>query len=128
MSGRLRAGTAKIDITAPFTVPYLGYVPRQAYFEGVHDRLHARALYLERDGQAAAIVSLDMIGVSKNLPGGDLRRRVLERVGGRLNLTARRAAVLRVALALDTGACGNYLAAPPGRSPRLVERPCRRSG
>ncbi len=88
MSGRLRAGTAKIDITAPFTVPYLGYVPRQAYFEGVHDPLHARALYLERDGQAAAIVSLDLIGVSKNLPNGDLRHKVLERVGGRLNLTA----------------------------------------
>ena len=88
MSGRLKAGTAKVDITAPFTVPYLGFVPRQAYFEGVHDRLHARALYLELDGQAAAVVSLDMLGVSKNVPGGDLRHRVLDRVGGRLNLTA----------------------------------------
>ena len=87
MSGRLRVGTAKVDITAPFTVPYLGYVPRQAYFEGVHDRLYARALYLELDGQAAAVISLDLLGLSKNLPGGDLRHRVLDRVGERLNLT-----------------------------------------
>ena len=88
MSGRLKAGTAKVDITAPFTVPYLGYVPRQAYFEGVHDRLCARALYLDLEGDAAAVITLDMLGVSKNLPDGDLRLRVLDRVGERLNLTS----------------------------------------
>ena len=112
MSGRLRAGTAKIDITAPFTVPFLGYVPRQAYFEGVHDPLHARALYLERDGQAAAVVSLDLIGVSKNLPGGDLRHEGAGACGRAFEPDRRRAAVLRVALALDAGACGTHFAAP----------------
>ncbi len=88
MSGRLKAGTAKVDITAPLTVPYLGSLPRQAFFEGIHDPLHARALYLQLDGQSAAVVAFDMLAVSRNLPGGDLRQRVLERVGKHLNLTS----------------------------------------
>ncbi|MDP6125350.1 MAG: hypothetical protein QGH20_06325 [Candidatus Latescibacteria bacterium] len=40
----LRVGTAKVDITPPITMPYLGFVPRQAQFGGVHDRLYARTV------------------------------------------------------------------------------------
>jgi len=87
MENGLRAGTAKVDITPPLTVPYLGYVPRQAYFEGVHDRLHARALYVEATGERVAIVALDALGLSRGLPGGDLRINVLQRLPRELGLT-----------------------------------------
>ena len=40
----LTAGAARVEITPPLSIPYLGYAPRQAFFHGVHDPLFARAV------------------------------------------------------------------------------------
>jgi len=68
-SAPLRAGTAKVDITPPRSIPYLGYVPRQAYFDGVHDPLHARALVVEDGARQIAVVTADAIGFSDRILG-----------------------------------------------------------
>jgi hypothetical protein len=44
---RLRAGFGKVDVTPPLAIPYLSFYPRQTPFEGVHDRLYARAMAVE---------------------------------------------------------------------------------
>ena len=69
MASSLRAGTAKVDITPPMSIPYLGYVPRQAYFDGVHDPLHARALVVEDGSRQIAVVTADAIGFSDRILG-----------------------------------------------------------
>jgi len=68
---QLLAGSAGIDITPPLTIPYLGWVPRHAFFEGVHDPLYAKALALDAGQCRVAIVSADSIGFSKNVAGDD---------------------------------------------------------
>lgn len=65
----LRAGTAAVDITPPPTIPYLGYAPRQALFEGVHDRLQARALVLDDGDGAVCLVAADAIGFADGILG-----------------------------------------------------------
>jgi hypothetical protein len=47
MTQPLLAGSARVDITPPLTIPYLGYEPRHALFEGMHDPLYARAVALD---------------------------------------------------------------------------------
>ncbi|MFH1572256.1 MAG: neutral/alkaline non-lysosomal ceramidase N-terminal domain-containing protein [Gemmatimonadota bacterium] len=69
MSSPLRAGTAAVDITPPLTIPYLGYAPRQARFEGVHDRLSARALVLDDGEHRIALVTADAIGFADGILG-----------------------------------------------------------
>ncbi|MFA6107996.1 MAG: hypothetical protein WDA75_04420 [Candidatus Latescibacterota bacterium] len=83
MDPGLRAGTAKVEITPLLTVPYLGYVPRQARFEGVHDPLHARALVIEGEGnKVVALVAVDAIGLSSRIlgPGRHLRDEICRAV------------------------------------------------
>ncbi|CAN5662021.1 neutral/alkaline non-lysosomal ceramidase N-terminal domain-containing protein [soil metagenome] len=65
----LQAGTAKVDITPPLTIPYLGYEPRHALFEGVHDPLYARAVALDDGTTQVVIISADAIGYSNELLG-----------------------------------------------------------
>jgi len=87
MAETLRAGTAKIEITPPLTIPHLGYVPRQAFFEGVHDPLHARALVVDDGRRLAAVVAADAIGFSSGIMGEgrhfrrEVGRAVEERTG-----------------------------------------------
>lgn len=84
---RLQAGYARTDITPPLTIPYLGFVPRQAYFEGVHDPLYARALALETEDCAACIIVADAIGFDDRILGegrhftSEVRSRVAVRTG-----------------------------------------------
>ena len=56
----LRAGAAKIDIT-----PDVSALPPN--FEGILDPLYARAIVLESGTDRAALISLDMGGISNNL-------------------------------------------------------------
>lgn len=57
----LRAGLARIDITPSGAGPMYGYRNRKCGLSnGVHDRLHAKALVLEAAGARIAIVSLDL--------------------------------------------------------------------
>lgn len=87
MANALRAGTARVDITPPLTIPYLGYVPRHAFFEGVHDPLYARALVVEDGTTQAAVIAADSIGYSNDLLGpgrhftAELRQRVEAQCG-----------------------------------------------
>ncbi len=83
----LQAGYARTDITPPLTIPYLGFVPRQAYFEGIHDPLYARALALETDDCAALVIVADAIGFDDRILGegrhftSEVRSRVADRTG-----------------------------------------------
>ena len=43
----LHVGSAKVNITPPLSIPYLGYAPRQGRFCGIHDHLYARAIVLD---------------------------------------------------------------------------------
>ncbi len=64
----LLAGFGKVDVTPPLEVPYLSYYPRQTPFQGVHDRLYARALAVEGPTRnAAAVVALDSLGLSRGV-------------------------------------------------------------
>jgi len=62
-------GTARVEITPPLTVPYLGLVPRHCAFRGVHDPLWARVLHVSAGGQAVAILDADLIGFADTLLG-----------------------------------------------------------
>jgi neutral ceramidase len=66
----LLAGFGKVDVTPPLEVPYLSYYPRQTPFQGLHDRLYARALAVEGPaGDAVAVVALDSLGLSRGVLG-----------------------------------------------------------
>ena len=82
MAGQLTAGAARVDITPPLTIPYLGFVPRHALFEGVHDPLHARAVVVGDGQRRVGLVVADLIGVSRGLlgEGRDFVAEVRERV------------------------------------------------
>ena len=74
-TGELRAGVGKADVT-PRTGYYLGgWTRADRVAQGVHTRLHARALVLERGGRKVALVGLDLFMV----PGG-----MVKHIGERL--------------------------------------------
>jgi len=57
----LRAGVGKVDVTPPIGVEMCGYGPyEKRVCTEVLDPLYARALWLERDGEALAILTLDL--------------------------------------------------------------------
>ncbi len=82
MDTSLTAGAARVNITPPLTIPYLGFVPRHAFFEGVHDPLHARAVVVGDGRRRIALLSADGIGFGKHLAGEgrDFTAEVRERV------------------------------------------------
>lgn len=61
------AGTGKVDITPPLTIPYLGFSPRHSFFKGVHDRLYATALVIHDDEKEVCLVAIDSIGFFSKL-------------------------------------------------------------
>ncbi|MCX6907480.1 MAG: hypothetical protein NTY01_05500, partial [Verrucomicrobia bacterium] len=81
---RLAVGAAKRRITPPLWVPYLtsSGSGTHAPFQGVHDDLFARALVLDDERNAIAVLAVDSIGYDNALlgPGRDftaeLRRKV----------------------------------------------------
>jgi len=87
MADTFFAGTARVDITPPLTIPYLGYVPRHDFFQGVHDPLHARALAVDDGATAAVLLAVDSIGFANDLLGPDrnftaeVRARIEARTG-----------------------------------------------
>ncbi len=60
----LKAGVAKLDITPPVGVRMAGFAGRVFPSLAVHDPLRARALVLNDGGRRAALVGLDLIGIS----------------------------------------------------------------
>ncbi len=78
-AAELRIGTGAVRITPPPGAPMAGYYYHRGA-EGVHDDLWAKALVIEADGQRAALVACDLIG----LPGAIVEeaRRILEKDPG----------------------------------------------
>jgi neutral ceramidase len=85
---KLLAGSAKVDITPPLSIPYLGYVPRQGKFTGVHDPLFARALVLDNSETKLAIISADSLGYGNEIlgPGRNFTAEVRERISDRAGI------------------------------------------
>lgn len=69
MTPTFLAGSAKVDITPPLTIPYLGFEPRHALFHGVHDPLYARAVALDSGATQAILIAADSIGFSNAILG-----------------------------------------------------------
>ena len=61
-AAELEAGVAGADITPPIGYRMCGYF-YERLSTGVHDPLHAKAIYLHQDKQQAALVFCDLIGV-----------------------------------------------------------------
>jgi neutral ceramidase len=64
-TGTLQAGAARVDITPAegAALPMSGYAGRQQGFQGIHDRIYARAIVLHDGARYAAIVTWELIGV-----------------------------------------------------------------
>ena len=59
-AGTLKAGAGRADITPPTGYYFLGWARSDSKSKGVHTRLFARAVVLERDGHKVALVSMDV--------------------------------------------------------------------
>jgi len=69
-------------------VPYLGFYPqRLAFFDGVHDRLYARCLYISDGTEQVMIIGIDSIGFSRAVLGqgrdfiAEAKSRIEQRTG-----------------------------------------------
>jgi hypothetical protein len=85
----LLAGFAAVDVTPPLTIPHLGFHPRrQGEFTGIHDPLFARAVAVSHGPQHLAVVSVDAIGLSRDLlgPGRDFIAELRQRATAGLPL------------------------------------------
>lgn len=70
----LMIGSARVDITPPLTVPYLGYASsgRHQFFKGVHDPLYAKATVISDGQREVALIVADSIGFARHsLLGAD---------------------------------------------------------
>lgn len=65
------AGSAKIDITPPLTIPYVGGLPRHSLFEGVHDELYARAVAITdvTPNKTIIMITVDALGLNNDILG-----------------------------------------------------------
>ncbi len=78
-AGGLKAGASTTVITPPLGVPLAGYYHRRGA-SGVHDELYARTIVLQKDGIAAAFVSLDLISTRRGFVD-KARSLIAERTG-----------------------------------------------
>lgn len=76
----LRAGFSRSCISPPVGAPLAGFAAREGMCEGIHDDLYSRALVLENDGTAIALVSLDVLALSSDFVNS-VRRRIEARTG-----------------------------------------------
>lgn len=61
---QLRAGVGRADLTSPTGYYMQGWVRSDAVLKGVHTRIEARAVVLQRGGQKLALVAVGLNGVS----------------------------------------------------------------
>jgi hypothetical protein len=59
----MKAGAAKVVITPPVGCDLAGYIGRLGRSRGVHDDLYARALVVQNEDTAVALISVDLIGL-----------------------------------------------------------------
>lgn len=87
MTKTFLVGSARVDVTPPLTIPYLGFTPRHDFFQGVHDPLYAKAVVVSDGDDRVALVAVDAIGFRKDLMGAgrdftaEVRARVQQRTG-----------------------------------------------
>jgi hypothetical protein len=62
----LNAGFGKRSISPAVGSPLAGFAARKGNCEGIHDELFARALVIENDATAVALVSLDVLAVASD--------------------------------------------------------------
>ncbi len=77
--GDLRVGIAAVDITPPLGMPMAGYYHERPA-EGVLDPLYSKAMVIEAGGDRVALVTLDIISVTRNVT--DRARLEIERTTG----------------------------------------------
>ena len=63
-AGELRVGVASTDITPPMGIAMAGYYHERGA-DGVLDPLFSKAMVIEQDGQRAALVVVDLIGITR---------------------------------------------------------------
>jgi len=78
--GRLKAGSSRVRITPPFPTQMGGFFDRQGLFEGVHDELFARSLYMSDGRNEVVLTSVDLLYVDRDLVTR-IRRELSRRTG-----------------------------------------------
>ncbi len=78
-ASQLEAGVAVVDITPPVGYRMSGYFHERCS-TGVHDPLKAKAIVLEQGGRRAALVFVDLIGVTRGVVS-DARKQATEATG-----------------------------------------------
>jgi hypothetical protein len=79
MSGEFRAGVAAVDITPPLGMPMAGYYHERGA-DGILDPLFCQAMVIESEGQRVALVTLDIISVTRAIT--DQARATIEKETG----------------------------------------------
>ena len=64
---KLRAGVSSVNITPPIGIDLTGFAGRPSPAVGVHDDLHAKCLALEADGVRVGIVTVDLLGLDRDI-------------------------------------------------------------
>lgn len=80
VKSNLNAGITKVDITPPIGMPLRGYSERTAGSIGIRDPLRAAVLVLDDGSTKAAIIGLDVIGISYDGTAA-MRNAVAEKTG-----------------------------------------------
>lgn len=69
------AGWARVDITPNFAAPLAGFGGRFGKgYQGVNDRLHARAIVLQKGTEKIALVSADLVAINRALREAVMKR------------------------------------------------------
>ena len=69
MNQQFLVGASMVEITPPLGLRMDGYMARTGTSTGIHDPLMATALVLEFEDQRAALITLDVMGVSSSFHG-----------------------------------------------------------
>ena len=76
----LKAGIKRVEITPPLGLGLEGYPHYPRHNTGAHDPLHATCMYLADGGAQVALVTLDLVAVSKKYVA-EIRRRLFDKCG-----------------------------------------------
>ena len=64
--GQFKVGVSKVNITPPIGIDLTGFGFRDRPSEGIHDELYAKALVLDNGKEKVAIVTCDLLALSKD--------------------------------------------------------------
>lgn len=78
-AGEVRVGVSATDITPPLGIPMAGYYHARGA-DGVLDPLYSKAMVIEQDGERVALVTLDMLSVTRAIT--DQARAAIEKTTG----------------------------------------------